>query len=140
MVEGSRKRQTRIESVFCGSEHEPNTNSQVLEANVSRTELNIANLSESEFIDNVKFKDYYIYSKDKSILFAISWDDFFYFIATKKENIEVVNDIAEIEGFMAKEKDSHLWDWEEGEIEKILNASKNSKKESWWKRLIKKRN
>ena len=53
---------------------------------------------------------------------------------------DTLNDIAEIEGFMAKEKDSHLWDWEEGEIEKILNASKNSKKESWWKRLIKKRN
>jgi hypothetical protein len=105
-----------------------------------KNELSMGDLSESEFIDKVKFDDYYIYSKDKSILFAISWDDFFYFIATKRKNLNTINEIAEIEGFVANDKDSHLWDWEEGEIEKILNAAVKSKEESWWKRLLKRGN
>jgi hypothetical protein len=93
-------------------------------------ELNFENISKEEFVDAVNFKDYYIFSKDESILFTISWDDFFFLIATKKENLKVVNGMTEIEGFIANDKDSHLWDWEEGEIEKILNSAAKSSKKS----------
>jgi len=93
-------------------------------------ELNIENISKVEFVDAIKFKDYYIFSKDESVLFAISWDDFFFLIATKKENLKVINEVTKIEGFIANENDSHLWDWEEGEIEKILNAAAKSNKKS----------
>lgn len=103
-------------------------------------ELDLNILTESDFVEQIKFKDYYIYAADKSILIAISWDDFFYLLATKKENLKVVEEISEIEGFVANDKDSHLWDWEEGEIEKILNKAKNAKKEPWWKRILKKEN
>lgn len=105
-----------------------------------KKELNIKNLTESEFVEQIKFKDYYIYSEDKSILFAISWDDFFYLLATKKEHQKAIDEITEIEGFIANEKDSHLWDWEEGEIDKLINEAKKPKKEPWWKRIFKKEN
>ncbi|WP_375559350.1 DUF2711 family protein [Bernardetia sp. OM2101] len=85
--------------------------------------LNIKNITKKEFINKITFKDYYIYSKDNSILFAISWDDFFYFTVTKTEYIEQVDKIEEFEGFWADENDTHLWDWEKGEIERLLNIS-----------------
>ena len=103
-----------------------------------KKELDISNLTEVEFVEQIKFKDYYIYAKDKSILFAISWDDFFYFLATKKENLKTVDEILEIEGFIANNTDSHLWDWEEGEIEMLLNKAKNIKNVPWWKKIFKK--
>ncbi len=105
-----------------------------------KRELDLTSMTELEFVEQIKFKDYYIYAADKSILFAISWDDFFYFIATQKENLRVIDEINEIEGFNANDKDSHLWDWEEGEIEKILNKANYSKKEPWGKGIFKKEN
>jgi Protein of unknown function (DUF2711) len=106
----------------------------------NKKELNIEDLTMEEFIDQINFKDYYIYSEDKSILFAIDWDYFFYFIATKKENLEKINQIIEIEGITANKKDSHLWDWEEGEIDRLLNDANKSKKVTWWNRIFKNKN
>ena len=38
-------------------------------------ELDLRNMTELDFVEHVKFKDYYIYTADKSILFAISWQN-----------------------------------------------------------------
>ena len=103
-------------------------------------ELNIKELAESEFIEQIEFDDYYIYSQDETILFAISWDDYFYFLATKKEYLETVEQTIEIEGFNATNRDSHLWDWEEGEIDELLEKTKSEKKTPWWKSMLKRKN
>lgn len=103
-------------------------------------ELNIKELTESDFIEQIEFDDYYIYSKDETILFAISWDDYFYFLATKKEYLETVEQITEIGGVNANSKDSHLWDWDEGEIDRLLEKAKNDKKFPWWKSILKRKN
>ena len=39
-----------------------------------------------------------------------------------------------LEGFWAGEKCSHLWTWEEGEIDRLLNTE-NEK--NWWQQRIK---
>ena len=89
--------------------------------------IDLNDLTKNDFCDKIDFKDYYIYDKNKSILFAISWDYFFFFVAINervfsKETIET-----KLEGFWADEKCSHLWTWEEGEIDRLLN-SENEKK------------
>jgi hypothetical protein len=97
--------------------------------------IDLNDLTKNDFCDKIDFKDYYIYDKNKSILFAISWDYFFFFVAINervfsKETIET-----KLEGFWADEKCSHLWTWEEGEIDRLLN-SENEKK-NWWQQRIK---
>ena len=89
--------------------------------------IDLNDLTKNDFCDKIDFKDYYIYDKNKSILFAISWDYFFFFVAINervfsKETIET-----KLEGFWADEKCTHLWTWEEGEIDRLLN-SENEKK------------
>jgi len=89
--------------------------------------IDLNDLTKNDFCDKIDLKDYYIYDKNKSILFAISWDYFFFFVAINervfsKETIET-----KLEGFWADQKCSHLWTWEEGEIDRLLN-SENEKK------------
>ncbi|AZQ63120.1 DUF2711 family protein [Flammeovirga pectinis] len=87
----------------------------------SRT-IDIQTLTEKEFQEMINSDDYYIYTDDKSLLFSISWDFFFFFIAINENVIskELVENI--FEGFWANEKTNHLWTWKEGEMEKILNT------------------
>lgn len=100
--------------------------------------LKLSDLTESEFCNKVGFKDYYIYTKDKSILFSIGWDFFFYFIAIKEDTFSKQLIENHFEGFWASKKDSHLWTWEEGEIDRLMNEKKNKeKKENWWQQWLK---
>ncbi|MBR9847013.1 MAG: DUF2711 family protein [Algicola sp.] len=98
------------------------------------TELDLTVLNEIEFIEKIDFKDYYIYSSDKEILFTIDWDSYFYLIAVDKYKIEYIKN--HFEGFVADEKTTHLWDWKEGEINSILNPKKVKEKRPWWKRIM----
>ncbi|HWV74589.1 MAG TPA: DUF2711 family protein [Pseudosphingobacterium sp.] len=74
-------------------------------------QLDITALDEVSFIDQIKFKDYYIYPQDKTFLFSISWDYFFFFIAINSQKVDPKDIEANFEGFWATEKDSHLWYW-----------------------------
>jgi len=101
-----------------------------------RRVLNLSNLNQSDFITKVNFKDYYIYSKDKSILFSIGWDFFFFFISINNSIIDKQKIESNFEGFWANELDNHLWTWKEGEIEKLLNSKEQKK--SWWNKMMNK--
>ena len=90
--------------------------------------IDLANFCKSDFCKKIDFKDYYIYDKDKSILFAINWDYFFYFIAINETVFSKKSIETNFEGFWADEKSSHLWTWEEGEIERLLNENTEAKK------------
>jgi len=74
-------------------------------------QLDITALDEVFFIDQIKFKDYYIYPQDQVFLFSISWDYFFFFIAINSQKVDPKDIEANFEGFWATEKDSHLWYW-----------------------------
>jgi hypothetical protein len=84
--------------------------------------IDISNLSKNEFCKKIEHNDYYIYDNNKSIQFSISWDFFFFFIAINEQDFSKQKIETHFEGFWADEKSSHLWTWEEGEIERLLNS------------------
>ena len=89
--------------------------------------IDLTSSNKSDFCEKIDFKDYYIYNKNKSILFAISWDYFFYFIAINEKVFSKKSIESNFEGFWADEKSSHLWTWEEGEINRLLNSENDEK-------------
>lgn len=91
------------------------------EFNNSLKKINVENFSDLDLINSINFKDYYIYSKNKEILFSIDWDYFFFFIGIDSKKISKESIEKNFFGFWASSEDSHLWCWEEGEIEKKLN-------------------
>ena len=103
--------------------------------------LDIDKLSDFEFTEKVSFKDYYLYSEDKKILFTIEWDSFFFLIATGQENMNKIISSNLFEGFVCNEKTEHNWDYEDGEIQKYLDIEERQKlltakpttKKQWWK-------
>lgn len=95
--------------------------------------IDLTNSNKIDFCEKIDFKDYYIYNRNKSILFAISWDYFFYFIAINEKVFSEKSIETNFEGFWADEKCSHLWTWEDGEIDKLLNDNTETKKrKNWW--------
>ena len=95
--------------------------------------IDLTNFNKIDFCEKIDFKDYYIYDKNKSILFAISWDYFFYFVAINEKVLSKETIESKLEGFWADEKCSHLWTWKEGEIDRLLNENtETKKKKNWW--------
>ncbi len=90
--------------------------------------IDLNDLTKNDFCDKIDFNDYYIYDKNKSIHFAISWDYFFYFVAINEKVFSKESIETKFEGFWADEKCSHLWTWEEGEIDKLLNENRETEK------------
>jgi hypothetical protein len=89
--------------------------------------IDLNGLTPNDFSEKIDIKDYYIYDNNKSILFAISWDYFFFFIAINEKVFSKESIETKFEGFWADEKSSHLWTWEEGEIEQLLNTENEEK-------------
>jgi hypothetical protein len=99
--------------------------------------IDLNDLTQNDFREKIDFKDYYIYDKNKSILFSISWDYFFFFIAINEKVFSKKSIEKYIEGFWADEKCSHLWTWEEGEIDRLLNGKTEiKKKKNWWQQWL----
>ncbi len=101
----------------------------------NKKELNLNFISLKEFIEKVESKDYYIYTKDKSILFTIEWDSFFYLICSNKEIIDEILKRSNIEGFFCKSKTKHTWEWEEEEFTKLLESESQVEIKSYWTKL-----
>lgn len=101
--------------------------------------LDLDKLTEFEFIEKVSYKDYYLYSTEKEILFAIEWDSFFFLIATDSEKLKTIIQEKLFEGFLCNEKTQHEWDYKEGELQALLDieekhkTSKEKTKRQWWK-------
>lgn len=94
--------------------------------------IDLTNSNKIVFCEKIDFKDYYIYDRNKSILFAISWDYFFFFVAINEKVFSKKSIETHFEGFWADEKCSHLWTWEDGEIDRLLNAKTERKKKKNW--------
>ncbi|MFN4811027.1 MAG: DUF2711 family protein [Bacteroidota bacterium] len=103
--------------------------------------LELDKLTAFEFAEKVGYKDYFIYSSDKEILFTIEWDSFFFLIATGQEKMKEIISSKLFEGFLCSEKTVHNWDYEEAEIQKYLDIEEKQKvlttkpatKKQWWK-------
>lgn len=103
----------------------------------SKKTIDLTSYNSNDFCEKIDFKDYYIYDKKKSILFAISWDYFFYFVAINEKVFSKETIESKLEGFWADEKCSHLWTWEEGEIDRLLNENtETKKKKNWWQQWL----
>lgn len=83
--------------------------------------LELHKLTDFEFSEKVGYKDYYIYSSDKELLFTIEWDSFFFIIATGEEKMNKIISSNLFEGFVCNQTTEHTWDYEEGEIQKYLD-------------------
>jgi len=103
--------------------------------------LDLEKITEFEFIEKVSYKDYYLYSTDKEILFAIEWDSFFFLIATVNENMKQIIEANLFEGFLCNDQTQHDWDYKEGELQALLDIEEKHKIQSiqpttqkqWWK-------
>ncbi len=82
--------------------------------------LNLNFISLKEFIEKIEYKDYYIYAEDKSILFTIEWDSFFYLICSDKNNNDDILRKSKIEGFFCTNETKHTWEWKEEEFLRLL--------------------
>lgn len=95
----------------------------------SEKELNLNFINLKEFVEKVEYKDYYIYAKDKSILFTIDWDSFFYIICSNKKTIDEILNKSKIEGFFCTSETKHTWEWNEEEFLKLLKSETQPEKE-----------
>lgn len=90
--------------------------------------LRINDLTESEFVKKIGHGDWHIYSSDKEILFTITWDTFYFLIATNSDNIKKIIAANLFEGFLCDDTTEHGWEYEEGEIEKYLAIEAEQKR------------
>ncbi|MBF0695406.1 MAG: DUF2711 family protein [Flavobacterium sp.] len=95
--------------------------------------LNLEQLTEWEFVEKIENGDKYILSEDQKILFSIEWDSFFFIIASNNELIESIKTSELFEGFECNSETTHNWDYDKGEIDKLLEIEKRTTSKSWWK-------
>ena len=96
--------------------------------------VDIDNLGEEEFCNQITLHHYYIYSADKELLFSIDWDSFFFVIAADNMNMDKIHSANLFEGFLCDDQTTNEWDYREGEIAKELELEKvMKKKEKWWR-------
>jgi len=101
--------------------------------------IEIDQLTDFEFSEKIRHKDYYLYSIDKEILFTVEWDSFFFLIATEIKKMKQIIEQNLFEGFLCDEKTQHEWDYKEGEVQELLDLeekqkiSKTTTKKQWWK-------
>jgi Protein of unknown function (DUF2711) len=91
-------------------------------------ELNLNSIDVKEFVEKVEIKDYYIYPKDKSILFTIEWDSFFYLVCSNQIVLDEISKAINFEGFFCTNQTKHGWDWTTEELELLLELEKRLEK------------
>jgi len=87
-------------------------------------ELNLDSISVGEFIEKLELKDYYIYPKDKSILYTIEWDSFFYLVCSNRVVLAEILKVGNLEGFFCTDETKHGWDWTAEELTSLLELEK----------------
>jgi len=73
--------------------------------------VNLDQLTEYEFCDEIGGKDYYLYSADKETLFTIEWDSFFFLIATDQNKMDQLIASNLFEGFLCNDDTDHYWEY-----------------------------
>lgn len=105
----------------------------------NKKEFSIEGMSVKEFIKIIGFKDYYIYDKDKTILFSVGWDDFFFLICSTNEIVDKIVKEIGFEGIYCDEDTDAGWEMTKEEIEEgwkkegKVNIETTVNKKPWWK-------
>ncbi len=82
--------------------------------------INLNECSELSFLTSCWSKYKYIYSTDKSILFAIEWDSFFFLIAAEEQLMKQILETHLFEGFFCDKNTEHPWEFGENELQSLL--------------------
>lgn len=82
--------------------------------------INLNECSELSFLTSCWSKYKYIYSGDKSILFAIEWDSFFFLIAAEEQLMKQILATHLFEGFFCDKNTEHPWEFGENELQSLL--------------------
>lgn len=98
----------------------------------SEKQLYLNSVNSREFVEKIEYKDYYIFSKDKSILFSIEWDSFFFLICSDKQTIDKISKNSRIEGFYCTKETKHTWEWNKEEFLKLLESESQVEEKSSW--------
>ncbi len=101
----------------------------------SEKEFDLSSISVKEFVEKIEYKDYYIYPKDKSILFSIDWDSFFYLICSNKNTIDEILQNSRIEGFFCTNETKHIWAWNEEEFVKLRESESQVEEKAIWTKV-----
>lgn len=88
--------------------------------------LDLEQLSAFEFAAKIEYDDYYIYSEDRELLFAIQFDSFHFLIACSKLQMEKILQENHFEGFLCDSQTENTWEYELGELETLLKKEENS--------------
>ncbi|MGE8379694.1 MAG: DUF2711 family protein [Sphingobacterium sp.] len=75
------------------------------------TTVDLDQLTEYEFCDEIGGKDYYLYSADKEALFTIEWDSFFFLIATDQNKMDQLIASNWFGGFLCNDDTDHYWEY-----------------------------
>ncbi|WP_418360319.1 DUF2711 family protein [Sphingobacterium detergens] len=75
------------------------------------TTVDLDQLTEYEFCDEIGGKDYYLYSADKETLFTIEWDSFFFLIATDQNKMDQLIASNLFEGVFCNDNTDHYWEY-----------------------------
>lgn len=102
---------------------------------LNEKKLDLSSLTLKAFVEVIEGKDYYIYPKDKSILFTIDWDSFFFLICSNKSTIDVITSKLMVDGFVCTSETKHTWEWDESEFLRILESESDNDKRSRWTKL-----
>jgi hypothetical protein len=76
----------------------------------TRKELMLGEITREKFIEEISGKDYFIYSADRSVLFSLDWDSFFFIICYSSPCMDKIIEEQHFEGFFADSKTTHRWE------------------------------
>lgn len=88
--------------------------------------LDLEQLSAFEFAAKIEYDDYYIYSEDRELLFALQYDSFHFLIACSKGQMEKILHENYFEGFLCDPHTENTWEYEAGELKSLLEKEENS--------------
>ena len=74
-----------------------------------RSTLHLNKINAVEFSEKISDTDYYIYSMDSEIIFAIDWDSFFFLIATDKKKMDTIISSKLFSGFLCDDETELDW-------------------------------
>jgi hypothetical protein len=75
------------------------------------TQFDLREVSLNEFEEKLGHNEKFIYAVDRSILFAIEWDSFFFVICSSRSNIDKIVEACGFEGFFCTEATDQWWEF-----------------------------
>lgn len=82
--------------------------------------LELNELDAMGFSEKIAADAYYIYPEDKSFLFTMGWDSFFFLFACGKQEMTIIQEKKLFDGFLCDEDTVHHWYLKKDELESFF--------------------